>query len=70
MITCLVLGGRGDSGNSRGSSSSTRVPLRTLAGEAPSWVLGEVVSWVLGGCRAGCWGASELGRGCGPGNGA
>lgn len=56
MITCLVLGGRGDSGNCRGSSSSTHYPLRTLAGEAPSWVLGRwwlgagrVPSWMLGG---------------------
>lgn len=46
MITCLVLGGRGDSGKSRDSSSSTRFPLPTLAREALSWVLG-VVSWVM-----------------------
>ena len=41
MIACLVLGGRGDSGNSRGSSSSTRFPLPSLAREVLSWVLGR-----------------------------
>lgn len=65
VITCLVLGGRGDSGNCRGSSSSTHYPSALLPGGAELGAggggelgAGRVPSWMLGG--------SELGHGCGP----
>ena len=54
MITCLVLGGRGDSGKSRDSSSSTRFPPPDSC---------------EGGAELGA-GGGELSHGCGPGSGA